>query len=109
MRHIAILKVWVDYNGLRPGWAKALSPQTFDPERWFTYRTHWDDEQIGLLSHPPPPLSQLESDLHTYFHWLRNMTDSESQWATCDQNSRGDVIDAIRRLENGAQADTHLW
>ena len=53
VRSIAILKVWVDSNGLRPGWSPAIAARPFDPQTWLSKDKLWDDEQIGLLTNPP--------------------------------------------------------
>jgi hypothetical protein len=109
VRRVAVLKVWVDNHGLRPGWTPALAPSQFDPELWFSPRNPWDDEQIGLITHPPPPLDQLEADLGEHFSWLRDLTDEEARWAQADPNDRGEVIDGIRALEHSALKDAHIW
>lgn len=109
VRRVAVLKVWVDNHGLRPGWVPALAPARFDPDSWFSPREPWDDEQVGLLAHPPPPLEQLEADLGDNFSWLRELTVEEARWANADPNDRGEVIDAIRSLDFAALQDAHIW
>ena len=109
VRRLAILKIWVDNHGLRPGWNPALAPTRFDPEAWLSSRDTWDEQLIGLLGHPPPPLAQLEGDLQSGFSWLRDLTEEEAQWAGADQDDRGLVIDGIRGLEGGSLAEAHIW
>ena len=104
-----MLKVWVDNRGLGPAWSPAHSPRPCDPERWLSPREDWDDEQIGLLSHPPPSLSELEAQLHQLYAWLRDLTETEGRLASADARDRSDVIRAVRGLEHSALTDTHLW
>ena len=104
-----MLKVWVDNHGLGPAWSSALSPRPFDPERWLSPREDWDDEQIGLLTHPPPSLSELEATLHRLYAWLRDLTEEEGRLASADARDRSEVIRAVRDLEHSALTDTQLW
>ena len=109
VRRLAILKVWVDNHGLRPAWSSAPSPRPFDPERWLSPREDWDDEQIGLLTHPPPSLSELEARLHRLYARLRDLTEKEGRLATADARDRSEVIRAVRDLDHSALTDTQLW
>lgn len=109
VRRISILKVWVDNHGLRPAWSSALAAKPFDPQSWLATREAWDDEQIGLLVHPPPTIRELEADLRHYYGWLRDLDHQERDWAAADVNDRGRVIDAIRNLEHSALVDAYLW
>ena len=104
-----MLKVWVDNHGLGPAWSSALSPRPFDPERWLSPREDWDDEQIGLLTHPPPSLSALEAKLHRLYAWLRDLTEEEGRLASADARDRSEVIRVVRDLEHSALTDTQLW
>ena len=109
VRSIAILKVWVDNNGLRPGWSPAIAARPFDPQTWLSKDKLWDDEQIGLLTNQPPSLADLEADLCRLYHWLREMTEEEERWAQADPRDRGDVIRGIQTLPNSSLADVELW
>ena len=51
-------------------------------------REDWDDEQIGLLTHPPPSLSELEAELHRLYAWLRDLTEEEGRLASADARDR---------------------
>lgn len=109
VRRLAVLKVWVDNHGLGAAWRPALSPRPFDPDAWLAPRDRWDDEQIGLLGHPPPALADLERSLVACYGWLRDLTEDEARWAAADPGSKGEVIAAIRALDGGALADAHLY
>ena len=62
IRRLAVLKSWVDLNGLHTdhaGWSAPLpNARPFDVDRWLTPRraSDFDDEAIGLLTVPPPTL-----------------------------------------------------
>lgn len=77
--------------------------------RWLSPREDWDDEQIGLLTHPPPSLSELEARLHRLYAWLRDLTEKEGRLASADARDRSEVIRAVRDLEHSALTDTQLW
>lgn len=109
VRRLAMLKVWVDNQGLNPGWTAALAPQPFDPHAWLAPRNAWDDEQIGLLTSPPPTLAQLEGDLRRLYAWIRDLSPDEVRWARADARDRGTVIQAITTLEGTALGKAYLW
>lgn len=109
VRRLAVLKVWVDNNGLGNAWRPALSARAFDPDAWLSPRDSWDDEQIGLLAHPPPALADLERDLTRYYRWLRDLTEEERRWAQATPDSRGEVIAAIRGLDGATLDAAHLY
>jgi len=109
VRRLAMLKVWVDNHGLGGAWRPALSPRPFNADAWLAPRDPWDDEQIGLLAHPPPSLADLQRDLTTLYGWLRELTEEEVRWGAANRSSKGEVIAAIRALDGGALADVHLY
>ncbi len=109
VRRLAVLKVWADNHGIRPDWTSALSPATFDPVRWFADRgDESDDEQIGLLAHPPPGILDLQRDLQRHYGWLRDLQEDEARWARADARDRGEVIRAVQALPGGVLARVPL-
>lgn len=109
VRRVSILKVWVDNLGLDGMWGRAAAPRPFDPERWLAARTDWDDEQIGLLTQPPPSLDRLGRDLANYWRHLGDLTDEEARFAGCHANDRAQVIAAISALPHAALEEARLW
>lgn len=109
VRRVSVLKVWVDNNGLRPAWSRALAPRPFDPERWLSRDKEWDDEQIGLLTRPPPSLVELEADLVRLYGWLGALSEEDKRWARADPRDRGEVIRELQGLENSVVADMEVW
>jgi uncharacterized protein len=109
VRRLAVLKTWVDNHGLQPGWESAIAAVPFRPDAILATNREWDDENIGLLTAPPPRLSELEADLQAHFAWLRNLATDEERWATADARHRGEVLRAIRELSEGALGNAYLY
>lgn len=109
VRTLAVLKVWVDNQGMGPDWSPALAALPFDAARWLAPRAGWDDEQIGLLTSPPPALATLEAEMRRLYAWIRNVSPEEARWASADARDRGDVIRAIQALPDAALAGAHVW
>lgn len=83
VRRLAVLKAWVDLNGLRTERATWASPlpgaRPFNVERWLTARSarDFDDEAIGQLTVPPPDLGDLGRALSRLYRWLADLTPDE--------------------------------
>jgi uncharacterized protein len=99
VRRLAMLKVWVDNHGLGNLWSPAQACRGFDPERWLRPGREWDDEQIGLLAHPPPPIEDLERSMIQLYAWLATLDADEARWAAANAADRKHVIQALQRLE----------
>lgn len=113
-RRLAVLKCWVDKNGLngsRHSWSVIADAREFDAPRWLAPRAarNFDDEQIGLLTTPPPDLDDLGLDLGHHYAWLAELTPEEQRIAKCAAADRGAVIDALRNLDSGGRMTTELW
>ncbi|MDP9178404.1 MAG: nucleotidyl transferase AbiEii/AbiGii toxin family protein, partial [Gemmatimonadota bacterium] len=109
VRRLAMLKVWVDNNGLQPAWHSALACAPFKADTWLATRRDWDDEQIGMLASPPPSLADLEAGLRTHYCWLANLSAEELGWARAESHNRGEVLTAVRTLREGALRDAHIY
>lgn len=103
VRHLAVLKVWVDNHGLADTWRAAIGPRPFVPDTWLAPRAgNWDSEEIGQLAHPPPSLADLETELFRNYAWLADLTDQEAMFARAHAGDRGAVIEAVRNLPRSA-------
>lgn len=109
MRQLVVLKVWVDNHGLDGHWRPAQDPQPFEPEHWLREGRSWDDEDIGLLTHPPPRLEDLEADLRRYFQWLGDLDDDARRFATADRRDEADIVDAVAALPGSALTADVVW
>lgn len=109
VRRLGVLKVWVDNNGIDGHWRPAIGAQPFAPDAWLRTGRTWDDEQIGLLTDPPPRLADLEQELRRLYGWLTDLDEVETRFALADQRHLADVVQAIGALPGGALTTDDLW
>jgi hypothetical protein len=62
-----------------------------------------------MLASPPPTLAALEEGLRRHYAWLAETTEEEARWGRVDPSDRGDVLAAIRALDDGAMRDAYLY
>jgi predicted nucleotidyltransferase component of viral defense system len=104
IRRLAVLKSWVDLNGLHTdhaGWSAPLpNARPFDVDRWLTPRraSDFDDEAIGLLTVPPPDLGDLGRDLSLLYVWLGDLDDDERAVAEGRPQDRNLVLRLLGQL-----------
>ena len=113
VRRLAVLKCWVDLHGLSSAhhaWPPAHGPRALDVERWLRPRTasEFDDEQIGLLTTPPPNLDELGADLPRYYGWLDDLDAVERLVAAGDAGDRTLVLRLLGELP-GARLAGAVW
>jgi predicted nucleotidyltransferase component of viral defense system len=113
VRRLAVLKCWVDLHGLNSThhqWAPAQGPRRLDVERWLRPRiaSEFDDEQIGLLTTPPPDLHVLGTDLQRYYGWLAALDEDERVVARGDAGDRALVLGMVGELPEGRLAGA-VW
>lgn len=109
VRRLAVLKVWADNNRLAQAWQPALDPRPFDPAAWLDARPDWDDEQIGLLAHPPPSLDELNERLVTSYNWLSDLAEPEALLARAFAGDRGAFMAALAAVPDLAIDTTDLY
>jgi predicted nucleotidyltransferase component of viral defense system len=109
VRRLALVKIWVDNNGLQPDWDRAIAATPFDANVWFGTGRAWDDEQIGMLTIPPPSLTALESGLKKHYSWLTPLSAEEKRWGSGDPRHRAEVLSVIKDLDDGALQDAYLY
>jgi predicted nucleotidyltransferase component of viral defense system len=103
VRRLAVLKCWVDLNGLHHGavsWPTLPSASGFDPTRWTTPRRarDFDDDSIGLLTAPPPNLDDLGRQLAERYRWLVDLDSDERRVAAGNAADRGLVLRMLALL-----------
>lgn len=114
VRRLAVLKAWVDLNGLHSEHATWASPlpgaRSFDVEQWLTIRAagDFDDESIGLLTVPPPNLTDLGETLSRLYQWLADLTPDERSIAHGRPQDRPLVLRLLRELPGARTADI-VW
>ena len=114
VRRLAILKCWVDVNGLHAPSVSWLGPPGADVLKtgeWLRLRAarEFDDESIGVLATPAPDLDRLASDLQSRYSFLGEVDDLDRRLLDCGPGDRSDVIAAIQALPGGRFAEVTLW
>lgn len=108
-RRVAVLKCWADVCGLDGHWGPATGAEGFDSARWLRTGRDWDDESIGLLAYPAPPLETLEAELVQKWAHLAELTDDEERFARASNDDRPAVVDAVASLPGAAVGVDVLW
>ena len=108
VRRLAVLKVWVDVNGLDGHWTPADSARPFDAA-WLQSGREWDDESIGLLAHPAPSIADLERDLIACWSDIAALDTDDLTVAEADPRDRAKVIDLITELPQVLVTREDLW
>jgi predicted nucleotidyltransferase component of viral defense system len=108
-RKLAVLKTWADTRGLGGQWRPADGAGPFDPHHWLRTGRDWDDESIGLLAHPPPPLEQLEHKLVQHWGHLTDLSDDERRFAQAAEIDRAAIVGSVSSLPDAAVTADALW
>jgi len=93
LRRLAVLKIWVDTNGLHAGntfWKPGHEGTAFDPDRWLRDRGHdeFDEEDIGALAVPVPSAAELSEALRVHFRFLADLDDDERTLSLAREQDR---------------------
>ena len=113
IRRLAVLKSWVDLHGLTTStsnWTPLPEARPFDTERWLQPRRRrdFDDENIGLLTTPPPDLDALGKDLSDRYQWLGDLDEDERTVTTGAASDRSTVLRMLAALE-GQRLNGDCW
>lgn len=114
VRNISVFKIWTDQFGLSSNlqsWGKAFHAGDYNTNRWSNVLNPKEiaDEQIGLLTTPPPQIAQLAQDLHQYYGFLANLTPEENSIVSNKSSAKKTVIDEILALQNTNLAQINIW
>lgn len=114
LRRLAVLKIWVDANGLHAGktsWKPGHDGPAFDPVRWLRDRSadEFDAEDIGALAVPVPTVAELSDALQTHFQFLADLTDAERTLALAREQDRPLALRLLAELPGGRLADAGLY
>jgi uncharacterized protein len=107
IRRLGVLKAWVDLHGLttdNAGWSAPLpGAQPLDVDRWLSPRAarDFDDEAIGLLTVPPPDLTDLGRNLSHLYRWLADLDDDERTVVQGRPQDRSLVLRLLGELPGG--------
>lgn len=111
IRRLAVLKVWVDSNGIHSGsmaWPQGHERSVFDAERWLRERPEgeFDLEDIGALAVPTPSPRELSDSVRTGFSFLADLAEDEEVLAKADNRDRVLAIKLLEELPGGRFAES---
>jgi predicted nucleotidyltransferase component of viral defense system len=114
IRRLAVLKIWVDANGLHAGetwWKPGHEGPAFDPARWLRDRStgEFDAEDIGALAVPPPTAAELSAALRAHFGFLASLDEHEQILAQAREQDRPLALRALTALPDGLLATVGLY
>lgn len=114
VRRLAMLKIWVDANGLHAGdthWNPGHEGPAFDPRHWLRDRSvaEFDEEDIGALAVPVPTAAELSEALRTHFRFLADLDDNERTLAAAREQDRPLALRMLADLPGGRLANIGLY
>jgi len=114
IRKLAVLKIWVDANGVHGGnafWKQGHERYPFDPEKWLRKRNiaDFDTADIGALAVQAPSFDELSKTISKSFSFLRNLSEEESIIANARGKDRPLVLQVLRNLPGGRLKDVGLY
>ena len=106
LRRLAVLKIWVDSNGMHYGnvwWRPTPTPSVFDPVKWLNDRDpkSVDPEDIGTLAVPAPSAEEMLEKLKLNYAFLMDFDDTERVISKSNGKDRKIVIKALTELPGG--------
>lgn len=114
VRRLAVLKIWVDTNGMRSPcaeWKPGHEGSMFDPASWLRKRREdeFDLEDIGALAVPVPSVETLSDKVRRGYSFLFDLTDEEKILAKSDERDRSLAIRLLKTLPGGRLANAGLY
>ena len=114
IRKLALLKNWVDANGLHAvhlSWEPGHEAFPFDVERWLRLRTEkeFDMQDIGALAVPVPTAIGLLEAVRTSYTFLTDMDEDEQTLAAIDERDRTLALKMIEGLPGGRLSGIGLY
>jgi len=106
VRRLAVLKIWVDANGVHAGhtfWKPGHEGPAFDAERWFRDRStgDFDIDDIGALSVPIPTARRLSDTVRTGYAFIADLDALEQIVAHASEQDRALVLRLLAELPGG--------
>lgn len=93
VRRLAVLKIWVDTNGVSATsaqWRPSHEPAPFDPDRWLRRRDaqELDVGDIGALAVPVPSAGELSDTVRNSYRFLADLDRDERRLAAAHGQDR---------------------
>lgn len=107
VRRLAVLKIWVDTCGVTAAdgtaWLPAHSGGAFDPQHWLRLRSEreYDEEDIGTLAVPPPPLRQMSTEVSASYAFLGDLDADEQRLSAARESERALALRLLAELPDG--------
>jgi len=114
IRKLAVLKIWVDANGVHGGnsfWKQSYESYPFNPERWLRKRdsSDFDADDIGTLAAPAPTFDELSKTISEAYAFLLDLSEEELIIAVARGQDRSLVLQELRCLPGGRLVDIGLY
>ncbi|QPZ37455.1 hypothetical protein [Paramicrobacterium chengjingii] len=114
LRRLAVLKMWVDANGVHAGdtfWKPGHEGPEFDPDHWLRNRSadEFDEEDIGALAVPIPSAAELSDALRTHIRFLADLDADERVLAGVRQQDRPLALRLLSELPGGRLDNVGLY
>ncbi|MDR1449831.1 MAG: nucleotidyl transferase AbiEii/AbiGii toxin family protein [Propionibacteriaceae bacterium] len=113
VRRLAVLKIWVDANGVRAGgtfWKPGHEGPPFDPERWLRDRSgDFDIEDIGALAVPVPTAAELSDAVHAHYRFLADLDSEEQIIARASERDRPLALRLLAEAPSGRMKGIGLY
>ncbi|MEG2531330.1 MAG: nucleotidyl transferase AbiEii/AbiGii toxin family protein, partial [Raoultibacter sp.] len=106
IRRLAVLKIWVDTNGMHSNgmfWNPGHEGSSFDPQRWLRHRdkTEFDPEDIGALAVPTPSPEKLSDSVRIGYSFLAKLDSTEMTLSRSDERDRSLAMRTLQELPGG--------
>jgi hypothetical protein len=103
IRRLAVLKIWVDANGIHAGntyWKPGHEGPAFIPDLWLRDRSkgEFDLEDIGALTTPLPTAKELSDAVCGLFGFLSHLDEDEKVTASVREQDRPLVLTMLMKL-----------
>lgn len=114
IRHLAVLKVWIDANGVQAGrtwWKPGHESAAFDPDQWLRVRSEneVDTEDIGALTIPAPTAHELSDALRKHYGFLRDLDADERVLAQARERDRSLALRLLTELPGRRLVGSSLY
>lgn len=114
VRRLAVLKIWVDTNGVSTAsavWKPGHESAAFDPERWLRARDaqEFDLGDIGALAVPTPTTSYLSDAVRNNYGFLADLDADECQLAAARGKDRPLALRLLAELPDALLGGARLY